>query len=972
MLDTIISSIILHSPQRKTLLTPTYINPGVLKRNLALKAGNVANLAVQPFSSFIAEKAAALFPQKLYLSGDRRFWLLFGLLAKLRPHLKYFGDSVEFEGICSFLIRTYDELRLNGISPDYLSKLQNKAKWTDVTLIFAEYEKMKNAGKFFDYGDCVIQLLKKPPSVGECYLLDHDMNSAERQLAVALNIKIIPLGGPKTEKYELEGFKCDSAYQEALQTIRNIMTDSASAVVPVRIGICTPDYPASHDLLSPVLKKLDLPDLIHFLKGEPVFGTFPGNFWKQISEWAENNFSVFRFLRVLGSSSFDRKGEDAATFYKALSYFRDSDLVLFDAGFLGAFKGYLEGKAPADPEEEVETLEKKSADVAFAIAKEFSRVHALPEADARLRTLLELFLARVRQPNQHDAIAAGRIETIVTNVLESLQAGSPGITLESLLGKVKDKLATQCINVKVPDFTRPVLGTIDDLLPYDFDTLYVIGLNEKGLPHKVFQNPVLLDAEKVELMKQVADARLLLGYDQLTTEELSFQHLISRVSKRLVLSAPLKDLGSGREMLVSRYLLDTWNKRKGTRFDYRSISAELGKDPRSKNNHIPLDPGDALYTYELGASALLASGDAKADAAILPDIFPFASQAHAFKQGCDRMKAFDRYWGVVDPGKGRALPVFSASRITSYTWCPYKYFLKYELKLDQGKDFDAKALEWLDALQYGELLHEVYYRFFVRLREEKGDGFSSVDAADRKLLDQVLDEVVREYILKVPVSSPLHHDRRLAQIRQDVEGFLQHEMPNGNARLYFELAFNMPTKEGRDPKHRREEPAEIVLRDGSRLQVRGSIDRIDKSIDGMYILLDYKTGKSKEPNDKTPFLGGQLIQAGLYSEVVGQIDPKVVDPQFVFYYATTGEEYSEYRISYGTHRNHFVGLLSAIIKELREGKFVPIADLKRDRGVCAYCDFRSVCVEGRKWRADRVKDGDMNYQRFLEIQEEKV
>src|SRR5690606_38076531 len=67
-------------------------------------------------------------------------------------------------------------------------------------------------------------------------------------------------------------------------------------------------------------------------------------------------------------------------------------------------------------------------------------------------------------------------------------------------------------------------------------------------------------------------------------------------------------------------------------------------------------------------------------------------------------------------------------------------------------------------------------------------------------------------------------------------------------------------------------PVEVALPDGRRVRFRGYADRVDRSDDGRWIVLDYKTGKGDKYKDldKDPFLGGTTLQLGLYAEAAIQ------------------------------------------------------------------------------------------------------
>lgn len=736
-------------------------------------------------------------------------------------------------------------------------------------------------------------------------------------------------------------------------------------------------------LISPQrLDSVGGPDLIHFLKGEPLLSTPAGNLWKYFAEWAQNSFSVYRLIRVIESGSLDReavveespklKGQEISpsVYHHTVRYFKASELVLFNSGFLPAFREYLSGRTTGDADEEKEKLLQSAVDAALAIGERFEVILAPPSPIGRLEALAGLYRSLVKIRSDSDAATVAKIESLIDGLLASLPPDDPDVTLSDLLTIVNERLDGLYVNARLPDFTRPVLGTLDDLRYLELDKLYITGLNEKGLPRRILQNPLLLDVEKARLKDAIPSSQLYLMEDYLRENDEAFERFVGATKDSLVLSAPLKDLGTGRERLVSRYMLDLWNRHFKSRKDYRSISTALGEDPRSQNNHVTAQPGDAFHEYEIAVSARILHHQDRLKDPLLAADFPFARSIAGFKSNRKKSRTFNEYWGIVKRQGDFALPVFSASRISRWARCPYGYFLDYELKLDRTEDFDALSLEWLDNMSYGSFVHEVFYRFFIRLRSRKGDRFNRIAADDEDLLWQVFDEVTGEYKLMNPVNSTVHYTSQIAQLRRDVELFLRHELNNKDTRLYVELAFHMPVKEGREPLLRRSEPAEITLGDGTVLKVRGSIDRVDRSAEGRFVLYDYKTGKVDKPRADNPFGGGKLIQAGLYSEVISQIDPAITNPVFTFYYTSEKAGFAGYRVEYGDQRDHFIAFLSTIMDEIRNGHFVPVAD--GDYGVCHYCELNDVCVAGRRGTADSLKVDDPHYQRLLEIRKENV
>ncbi len=971
MLTTVISAIPLGTPERKILLTPEFAHPGIIKRSLALKVPKIANLQVSPFRDWLSQLAAPLFQGKTYLAGNRQLWLLFDLLHSSKEKLPYLREATEFSQMSFLVLAALENLILNDVSKKQLGNLPNKPKFNDLLAIKAMYDQKKKDQSFFDFTDAVHGLLRTKQKAGGVYLLDHPLRQLENTLVDNIGIVRIPFKDSASQSYKFAGYKVDTVSQEVLQTVRNLSTDLENISTPVKIGVCVSDYDQAHRIFRQSLEEIGLPDLVHFVRGEPVFATSPGKLWMYFAEWVENSFSVYRLIRILESPGFRRGDVDPDIFHNAVKTIRRSGVALHDQRFKSLLTKFL--ASAADEDEEEGSDKKEVNNVVLALADDLHRVHDGATPAEKLQKLYGLFAARARIRSESDAMVVSRIESIVENLIDSGVPSRKELELQDLVAIVSSTLASQYVGRTLPDFTRPIVGELADLVYSEWDVLYVLGMNEKGLPRPIRQNPLLLDHEKKLLLSAIPNAHFSLSEDRLVEEQAEFQRLLQQTTQKVVMSAPLKDLTTGRELLSSRYLLQEWNRFHKSNLDYQSLSSALGNSPRSQNNHIALNPEDAISRYDLGVAASLRHADDNVKDPLISSEFPFARSVAMFRQARRTSRSFDEYWGVIKRSSTDSLPVLSASRISTWTRCPHQYFLKYDLKLNEEEDFDAHALEWLDPMHYGSFLHELYHRFFVKLREAKGEGFTKVVSGDRKVLDKEFAQLLKEYQTEYPINSTPHFDATVQRLENDIAGFFEREVVISRKRMFTELSFAMQFREkGKKGLPKRDDPAEIRLPNGAVALVRGSIDRVDIQEDGRALLIDYKTGKSVAPVEGQPFLGGKLIQAGMYSEIVNQIDPTISDPQFMYYYVTGKANYFQHTIDYPNEREHFLRFLEAIVEELTGGNRVPRASSERDDPVCGFCDYFDICMNRRKWLADSLKQSDERHSRFQQIAKEEL
>ena len=199
------------------------------------------------------------------------------------------------------------------------------------------------------------------------------------------------------------------------------------------------------------------------------------------------------------------------------------------------------------------------------------------------------------------------------------------------------------------------------------------------------------------------------------------------------------------------------------------------------------------------------------------------------------------------------------TRIDTYTDCPLSYFLKYDLRLSEMEkaEFDARNI--------GSFIHSILESFFGELHNRKKD-IKDLTQEEKKNL---IEKGARIYLDMATESDERQKKRteilinRLCRAAMPVVDGLCDEFKNCQyVPRYFEL------KIGKDNENL-PEPAEFRSKDGSRVFVYGSIDRVDtfeKDGDVYVRVVDYKTGKKDfSPSDIDE---GKNLQMFLYLKSV--------------------------------------------------------------------------------------------------------
>lgn len=967
MIRELVREINFSSQDEKIVLFDTFYHPGILARNIALHTGKICNTKFLTFRDFVFDKSITLIKNKKPLSGDLLFWRLFGLLQKEKNNLPYFAEVSEFPGFVRLYLSTLESMQLNRCSPSTIPK---HIKWNDISHIYGLYCKIKEEEGYYDYADALDLLIRQKSVSSNPYCLKFRTSALEQELIDKWGIRLIELPKDANHEYTIEAYKVDTQHQEVMQTIRLLQDNLQNAKTPVKIGIMVDDYPVYSSLFSNVLNSIDLTGMLHYVKGTPFFQTSVGKHFAYYLEWAENSFSIYRWIKILNSGRFNKnifggagnaESDNASDFYKCIKIIKDTEIPLFSSSLKITVKNRV-------IDEDSENESGNAVKLALSVIEAFENIASARSPKDQYTALLDTFVATTRTSSELDAQA---IKMIV--FFRDEWVSNPFIKEQSLtdcLQIISDHFINQNVGRILPDFRKPVIGTLSDLLPFEFDILFILGLNENSYPKKVYENPLFLDEEHDVLKAASPKARFYSVREIKDEEKNQLSGMLANVKNRVVYSAPLRDLESGREYLVSSFLLEQLNRDRADneRYDYKSASEFLGNSKYAQHNYIPESADLALYDYEAANSLFVYDKDSNSES--ISGQFIFTEKIKEYRNNRKKADGFNEYWGYLSLDPNRELGTFSCSRFSTWVNCPQSFFLKYEMKLDRTEDFDATRLEWLDSLQFGDFIHTLFYRFFIEIRESRNvDSFNAITDDDKPLLDDLFDRILKEYEIKYPVVSQIHFEKRRQELAYIKDRFFENEKNNTDTRLFVELSFNMPASTSREPLSKLDEPAVVSLSDGSEIKVRGSIDRVDKSVD-RYILYDYKTGKSFSYDDKRPFNGGKHIQAGLYPLIVTQIKKEIIKPVFKYYYTSEKGRFAKTEYSYDLLSVHFRDLITKIVTQIKKGNFVP---LKGDmRFKCENCDFQNECIKYNKDRAKRLSDNHPGVEIYNEIIKEII
>ena len=466
--------------------------------------------------------------------------------------------------------------------------------------------------------------------------------------------------------------------------------------------------------------------------------------------------------------------------------------------------------------------------------------------------------------------------------------------------------------------------------------LCVLGLDAQRFPSRSAADPSLLDEERQRLGNGMVLAQDRPGNDLFTLTARLASH-----RGRITLSYSARNLIEGREVFPSSILLQA----------YRLISGEHDADYSRLDEALPepagflSDAGSALTDsrWWLGVARRTSRDELLP---LLDSAFPWFAQGRIAREERESER-FTAYDGYLDSAgneldfRSSFLPL-SASRLETLARCPFAFFIKEVLGIKPAEEFDRDAEVWLEPLEFGSLLHEVYERF---LREISGAGeLPSFDGPQRSRLAEIAEEGVEKWLRRIPTPSEAALARTRRDILRALEIFLRDEARHcrKSRPRHFEVPFGMAwLKDGSSEPLASDDPVPIAL-GAARIFLRGYIDRIDEVADHEYHVWDYKTGSTYRHKQHRPLDGGQVLQHALYAEVAESLlrerDPQARVTQSGYFFA--GPKGHGERIA---HTRNELAPLSDVLTDLMDLLAAGALPHATDADSCKFCDYQRVC-----------------------------
>ncbi len=477
----------------------------------------------------------------------------------------------------------------------------------------------------------------------------------------------------------------------------------------------------------------------------------------------------------------------------------------------------------------------------------------------------------------------------------------------------------------------------------ELSTVFVCGLNEGAFPPPFREDPLLRDGER-----QALDPGLPNWRQRQARERYLFYVACTRPSERLWLSWSQRG-PDGRVLAPSQYLNEL-----------ERLCGDWPAAQRVPSPALAEKLRDPVNLRSLMRDRLLAG--ARREAPVLAEAVETWLRSREQGPRLDAARRGRRNPPLEGhPALAAQLgekPRLSASKLETYADCPFRFFVRYLLGLDEEGEFEAGALE------EGRLYHRVLELFHAESRRPDCDLEGVLDA----LYEQARAGLAENEL--PALDSPRFRAGDLRR-RRALLGFLRRDLerqeesgfrPGGPQDLEwrFEMqAAELPGRAGHG---------------GGEFSLTGVVDRVDRDQEGRELVLDYKRGVKRTESPETDLPA--LFQLALYAIARRARDGR---PAGAAYYSMKeGKPLRGYfreeirgasapwspgasgRSEQGGHwmdETAWTGWLESvsarlreIVAEIREGRLAPAP--REGEKTCRHCDYRALC----RWSPDEEAD----------------
>lgn len=671
-------------------------------------------------------------------------------------------------------------------------------------------------------------------------------------------------------------------------------------------------------LLFDAVERWDLP--ADFAAGVPVEGTGPGRALAAFLGWIRDGQDGIDLARGLRCG--DMGWEDPEAPPRAVAHLLLAGRVGRGPGAAAQALHRVEGEQP-DPEGlepgAVAAVGRRRARVQRA-REHLERLHSwVPEGPCSLASMAEAAAGFLRAGNPASRGAGSDRDALASEALEArLHEVSRGPELSGTPAEQASRLL-EAVGAMGVDAQRARPGRLHvaplDGAGYTFRRhLYVLGLDEAHFPGAGSPDPLLTEESRRALGLRSERSRPGDAVFQLI-------RLLGAAAGEVTLVASSLHLADGREPYPTPL--------------FELARDQLGIEPCWKwplQSELEAGAADDL---EIVLGHRGRPGYRESVAAAYPDAERGARVQEA--RAASVPSRFDGW--IAAPGE-QALDlqgqrVLSSRMLETLAACPRRYLWRDVLGVRALEEPERDSRRWLQPLEMGSLLHDLFLTYMRRLGE-RGDRPSAAHECE---LGELAAEAIASWGERIPAPleaafrSDCRRVERACRIFLFAEAQRMEQDPAITARL---LERDFGGGEG----------VEVLLSPRVGFRLRGRIDRVDQ-IEGSdgYEIWDYKTGSTWGYDSSDLLAGGRNLQWALYAFALPRLLGSGEVRRAGYFFASdrgSGQRFAEEPPS----ADLLAGILQPLFGLAREGFFPALH--KGDRnggGPCRFCDYRRICAD---------------------------
>lgn len=549
----------------------------------------------------------------------------------------------------------------------------------------------------------------------------------------------------------------------------------------------------------------------------------------------------------------------------------------------------------------------------------------------------------------------GVAQAIAELVTHLSKASNSGMDIQLSLQYVRDELEQITTHAtSIPAEGMLHISSLQDGGQSGRAHTYIVGMDDSSWSISTRQDPILLDEERVKISE----------FLHKNTHTASWKHAerVSRLGQirgACTLSFASYDIVDNRELNPTYELLQLFRKKVGQPGAdyvalYTYLPAPIGYP--SASTGMQLDETDVWLNHLITTQLQIKQGKDLILAA-----YRHISEGEKALLGRDNA-LFSQYDGSIDTSKhvidyvSQPDAYISVSKLELFGRCPLQFYYQEVLGVRAKEVAVYDRTRWLDAMQKGSLLHDVFYQYYTELL-----ALGGVLKHDLSLLQNLSEKVLQEYTASIPAPSTQIWQKECEGIRQDVKIFYANEQGRSTTPRYLELALH-------------EAAAglfQLELSEELTLPIKGYVDRVDEIAPHQYKILDYKSGGTKKYKANEFFSGGTQLQHALYAEAVEQylresgLDPSadVVESAYVF---PTERGMGGEVVRVQNRKKDLAKLVQHMLDAMRDGVFPPTKDPMN----CNWCDYQGVCDgHAERMKKSLKREDEANAERLASILE---